>query len=43
MRINYLEYGTDRILIDRAFKDTWFLSQEEAEQALKKRGGADDY
>ncbi|RGR67461.1 hypothetical protein [Roseburia inulinivorans] len=30
------EYGTDRILPDKMYKETWFLSQEEAEAKLKE-------
>lgn len=29
------EYGTDRILSEKMYKETWFLSQEEAEAKLK--------
>lgn len=29
-----LEYGVDHILADRFYKETWFTSSEEAEQAL---------
>ena len=31
-----LEYATDHILIDKLYKETWFLSQAEAEQKLKE-------
>ncbi len=31
-----LEYGTDHILVDKFYKETWFLSQDEAEDALKR-------
>ena len=32
-----LEYGVvDRIFVDKLYKETWFLSQEEAEQELEK-------
>lgn len=31
-----MEYGADRILEDRFYKETWFISNEEAEQALAK-------
>lgn len=31
-----IEYGTDRICLDIFFKKTWFLSEEEAEQALER-------
>lgn len=30
------EYGTDRILLEKMYKETWFLSQEEAEAKLKE-------
>jgi hypothetical protein len=30
-------YGAGRTLMDKAFKNTWFLSLEEAKQALKRR------
>lgn len=30
------EYGTDRILLEKMYKKTWFLSQEEAEAKLKE-------
>ena len=33
-----LEYATDHILVDKMYKETWFLSQEEAEQKLKEMG-----
>ena len=35
-----LEYGTDHILVDKFYKETWFLDSFEAEEALKrmKRG-----
>ena len=34
-----LEYGVvDRLFVDKLYKETWFLSQEEAEQALKQMG-----
>ena len=29
-----LEYGVDHILADKFYKETWFTSSEEAEQAL---------
>lgn len=32
------EYGTDRILPEKMYKETWFLSQEEAEAKLKTGG-----
>lgn len=31
-----LEYGVDHILADKFYKETWFASSEEAEQALAK-------
>ncbi len=31
-----LEYGTDHILVDKSYKETWFLTQAEAEEALKE-------
>lgn len=31
-----IEYGTDRICIEQHFGITWFLTQEEAERALKE-------
>lgn len=31
-----IEYGTGNILVDKFYKETWFLSQEEAEQKLKE-------
>ena len=31
-----LEYATDHIFVDKLYKDTWFLSQAEAEQKLKE-------
>ena len=34
------EYATDRILSEKMYKETWFLSKEEAEAKLKEmRGG----
>ena len=33
------EYGTDRILVDRFYNETWFLTKEEAEAALAKMDG----
>lgn len=33
------EYGTDRILPEKMYKETWFLSQEEAEAKLKEMEG----
>lgn len=35
------EYGTGGLLLDRFYKETWFLTREEAEAALDKmKGGA---
>lgn len=34
-----LEYGTDHILVDKLYQETWFLTQEEAEQALAEMKG----
>lgn len=31
-----LEYGTGHILLDKFYKETWFLSQSEAEETLKR-------
>lgn len=31
-----LEYATDHILLDKMYKETWFLKQEEAEAKLKE-------
>lgn len=31
-----IEYATDHILIDKSYKETWFLTQAEAEQKLKE-------
>jgi len=33
-----LEYGTDHVLVDKFYKETWFFSQAEAEEALKRIG-----
>lgn len=33
------EYGTGRVLVDIFYKETWFTSEEEAEQALAKMKG----
>lgn len=35
------EYGTGRICLDIFFGETWFLTKEEAEQALKEMEGAE--
>ena len=38
-----LEYATDHILLDKMYKETWFLTQEEAEAKLKElRGGENE-
>lgn len=31
-----LEYGTGNIFLDKSYKETWFLTQPEAEEALKE-------
>ncbi len=31
-----LEYGTDHILVDKFYQITWFLSQAEAEESLRR-------
>ncbi len=31
-----LEYGTDHILVDKFYEETWFLTQVQAEKTLKK-------
>lgn len=33
------EYGTGRILLEKMYRETWFLSQEEAEAKLKEMEG----
>ena len=33
------EYGTGEILLDRYYKETWFLTREEAEAALDRMKG----
>ena len=33
-----LEYGIDRLFVDKEYKEVWFLTREEAEQALKQMG-----
>ena len=33
------EYGTGRLFLDRFYKETWFLTEAEAEKALAKMGG----
>lgn len=35
------EYGTGRICLDRSFGETWFLTKEEAEKALKEMESAE--
>lgn len=38
-----LEYATDHILIDKMYKETWFLTKSEAEARLKElRGGENE-
>lgn len=38
-----LEYATDHILLDKMYKETWFLTQEEAEAKLEElRGGENE-
>lgn len=34
-----LEYATDHILIDKMYKETWFLAKSEAESRLEKLRG----
>ena len=34
-----IEYATGQIFIDKSYKETWFLTQEEAEQKLKEMEG----
>lgn len=36
------EYGTGRVLLDMFFKETWFLTEKEAEAALAKMDGDGD-
>jgi len=36
-----MEYGTDHVLVDKFYKETWFFSQAEAEEALKRMEGAE--
>ena len=31
-----LEYGTDHILVDKFYRETWFIQEAEAEETLKK-------
>ncbi len=31
-----LEYGTGKILVEKFYQETWFLSQAEAEEALER-------
>ena len=35
------EYAIERILSEKMYKETWFLSQEEAEAKLAEMGGAE--
>lgn len=37
-----LEYATDHILLDKMYKETWFLTQEEAEAKLRELRGNND-
>lgn len=37
-----LEYATDHILVDKMYKETWFLTEYEAEAKLKELGGNND-
>lgn len=38
-----LEYATDHILLDKMYKETWFLTESEAEAKLKElRGGENE-
>ena len=34
-----LEHGIDRLFVDKEYKEVWFLTREEAEQALKQMKG----
>ena len=36
------EYGTGRTLLDRFYKETWFLTEEEAKAALAKMDGGNE-
>lgn len=37
------EYGTGKVSVDSSYKETWFLTREEAEAALTKmKGGTSD-
>lgn len=36
------EFGTGRVLLDRFYKETWFLTREEAETALAKMDGGNE-
>ena len=33
------KYGTGKVLVDSSYRETWFLSREEAEAALGRGGG----
>lgn len=35
-----IEYATDRILTEKMYKETWFLSEAEAEAKLAEMEGA---
>lgn len=37
-----LQYAIGNILVDKMYKETWFLSQAEAEQKLKEIGGENE-
>ena len=37
-----LEYATDHILIDKMYKETWFLTESEAEAKLKELRGEEN-
>lgn len=37
-----LEYAIDNILVDKMYKETWFLTETEAETKLKEFGGGAD-
>lgn len=37
-----LEYATDHILLDKMYKETWFIAKSEAEAKLKELRGEED-
>lgn len=37
-----LEYGIGNILVDRFYRETWFLTPAEAEEALKRMEGENE-